>query len=79
MLHRTENCVVKCSFCAGLGHSEDKCWKKPRDGRTHPGSANFLEVMLMLQNKAADFMKEEVTDDDNYDDWIQWAVDAEQT
>jgi len=46
MPHRTENCGVKCSFCAGLGHSEDRCWKKPRDGKTHPGSANFLEVML---------------------------------
>jgi len=46
MPHRTENCGVKCSFCARLGHSEDRCWKKPRDGKTHPGLANFLEVML---------------------------------
>ncbi len=46
MPHRIENCGVKCSFCAGLGHSEDRCWKKPRDGKTHPGSANFLEVLL---------------------------------
>jgi hypothetical protein len=23
--HRTENCGVKCTFCTGLGHSEDKC------------------------------------------------------
>jgi predicted aspartyl protease len=46
MPHRTENCGVKCSFCTRLGHSEDKCWRKPRDGKTHPGSANFLEVML---------------------------------
>jgi len=46
MPHRTGNCGVKCSFCAGLGHSKDRCWKKPRDGKTHPGSANFLEVML---------------------------------
>ncbi len=37
---------MKCSFCAGLGHSEDKCWKKPKDGKVHPGSANFLEVLL---------------------------------
>ncbi len=22
--HRTKNCGVKCSFCAGLGHTEDK-------------------------------------------------------
>ncbi len=46
MPHRTENCGVKCSFCAGLGHSEDRCWKKPKDGKAHPGSANFLEVLL---------------------------------
>jgi predicted aspartyl protease len=46
MPHRTENCGVKCSFCAGLRHSKDRCWKKPRDGKMHPGSANFLEVML---------------------------------
>jgi predicted aspartyl protease len=46
MPHRTENCGVKCSFYTGLGHSEDKCWRKPRDGKTYLGSANFLEVML---------------------------------
>jgi hypothetical protein len=44
--HRTENCGVKCTFCTGLGHSEDKCWKKPRDGKSASGMANFLEVML---------------------------------
>jgi len=33
MPHRTENCGVKCSFCAGLGHSEDRCWKKLKDGK----------------------------------------------
>ncbi len=46
MSHRTENCGVKCSFCAGLGHSEDRCWKKPKDGRTHFGATNFVEVLL---------------------------------
>jgi len=46
MPHRTENCGVKCSFYAGLGHSEDRCWKKPKDGKVHPGLANFLEVLL---------------------------------
>ncbi len=34
-------------------------------------------LQLMLQDKAADFMNEEVTDDDDYADWIQWAADAE--
>ncbi len=46
MPHKTENCGVKCSFCSGLGHSEDRCWKKPKDGRSNFGAANFLEVLL---------------------------------
>jgi hypothetical protein len=46
MSHRIENCGVKCSFCAGLEHSEDRCWKKPKDGRLHSGAANFVEVLL---------------------------------
>jgi hypothetical protein len=46
MPHRTENCGIKCSFCAGLGHSEDRCWKKPKDGKVHSGAANFIEVLL---------------------------------
>jgi hypothetical protein len=44
--HRTENCGVKCTFCTGLGHSEDKCWKKPKDAKSASGTANFLEAML---------------------------------
>jgi len=46
MLHRTENCGIKCTFCIGLGHSEDKCWKKPKDGKSTAGVVNFLEVLL---------------------------------
>jgi len=44
--HRIENCGIKCTFCIGLGHSEDKCWKKPKDGKLTAGAANFLEVLL---------------------------------
>jgi hypothetical protein len=46
MPHRTENCEIKCTFCTGLGHSEDRCWKKPKDGKSHFGATNFLEVLL---------------------------------
>ncbi len=46
MSHRTENCGIKCSLCSGLGHSEDRCRKKPKDGKSHSGAANFLEVLL---------------------------------
>jgi predicted aspartyl protease len=46
MPHRTENCGIKCTYCLGLGHSEDRCWKKPKDGKSHSGATNFLEVLL---------------------------------
>jgi hypothetical protein len=46
MFHRTENCGIKCSFYSGLSHLEDKCWKKPKDGKSHSGATNFLEVLL---------------------------------
>jgi hypothetical protein len=46
MPHRTENCGMKCFFCSGLGHSEDRGWKKPKDGKLQSGAANFLEVLL---------------------------------
>ncbi len=36
---------MKCSFCSGLGHSKDRCWKK-KDGKSYPGTANFLEILL---------------------------------
>jgi predicted aspartyl protease len=29
-----------------LGHSEDRCWKKPKDVKAHSGAANFVEVLL---------------------------------
>ncbi len=46
MPHRTENCGVKCSYCAGLGHSEDRCWKKPKNEKSPSGTANYLEVLI---------------------------------
>jgi predicted aspartyl protease len=46
MPHRTENCGIKCTFYSGLGHSEDRCWKKPKDGKSQSGATNFLEVLL---------------------------------
>jgi len=46
MSHRTENCGIKCSFCTTLRHLEDRCWKKPKDGKVHSRAANFVEVLL---------------------------------
>jgi hypothetical protein len=39
------------------------------------GSQQILQ--LTLQNQANEFMKEEITDDDDYADWIRWAADGE--
>jgi len=33
-------------------------------------------LQLTLQHQADDFMKEEITDADDYADWIQWAADG---
>jgi hypothetical protein len=41
---KTNNCGLKCYFCFGLGHIEDKCWKKSRKGL--PTTINFLEVLV---------------------------------
>jgi hypothetical protein len=46
MFHRIENYGIKCSFCLRLGHLKDRCWKKPKDGKSHFGTTNFLEVLL---------------------------------
>jgi hypothetical protein len=46
MSHKIENYRIKCSFYLGLGHYEDKCWKKPKDGKSHSGATTFLEVLL---------------------------------
>jgi hypothetical protein len=46
MPHRTENYGIKCNYCTGLGHSEDRCWKKPKDEKSPSGAANYLEVLV---------------------------------
>jgi hypothetical protein len=33
-------------------------------------------LQLTLQHQADDFMKEEITDADDYANWIQWAADG---
>ncbi len=35
-------------------------------------------MQLTLQEQTDDLMKEEITDADNYADWIRWVADAEQ-
>jgi hypothetical protein len=44
MFHKIETCGIKCSFYSGF--SKDRCWKKPKDGKSHFGTTKFLEVLL---------------------------------
>ncbi len=43
--HRVENCGIKYSFCNGLRHSKDRCWKK-KDTKPSNSIANYLEVSI---------------------------------
>jgi hypothetical protein len=43
--HRAENYGIRCSFCNGLGHSEDHCWKK-KNIKPSNCTANYLEVLV---------------------------------
>ncbi len=40
-----ENCGLKCSFCGGLGHNEECCWKK-KDIKMDATTTSYLEVMI---------------------------------
>ncbi len=44
-LHRTENCGMRCSFCGGLGHIKECCWKK-KDPKIGAVTMNCLKVMI---------------------------------
>jgi hypothetical protein len=43
--HSAENCGIRCSFCNGLRHSEDCCWKK-KDTKPSNSTTNYLEVLV---------------------------------
>jgi len=36
-------------------------------------------LQLTLQEQADDFMDEEITDADDYADWLRWVIDAKQS
>ncbi|CAN5968618.1 unnamed protein product [Sphagnum jensenii] len=60
----------------------------PDGGVSEFGDTEFEELVkkegpqqilqLTMQDKVDDLLKEELTDVDNYADWIQWAADEEQ-
>ncbi len=42
--HKMENCGLKCSYCFGLSHIDERCWKKIKKGL--PTTTNYLEVLV---------------------------------
>jgi hypothetical protein len=43
--HRAKNYGIRCSFCNGLGHLEDCCWKK-KVIKPSNTTTNYLEVLV---------------------------------
>jgi hypothetical protein len=43
--HKVENYGIRCSFCNGLRHSKDQCWKK-KDNTPPNSTTNYLEVLF---------------------------------
>jgi len=43
--HKAENCGIRCSFYNGMGHSEDRCWKK-KNTKPSNSTSNYLEVLV---------------------------------
>jgi hypothetical protein len=41
---KIENCGFKCSYCFGLGHTKERCWKK--NGKGFTTITNYLEVSV---------------------------------
>jgi hypothetical protein len=44
--HKMELCGVRCGYCLGMGHNEDRCSKWGKDGKTPFASNNYLEVLV---------------------------------
>ncbi len=42
--HKTNNCILKCSFCLSMGHTKNRHWKK--NGKGPSAFANFLEMLV---------------------------------
>jgi len=69
-------------------HEEGLQLVEPVDDESEFGNTELEDLVLLegpqqilqltLQEQADDFMKEEITDADDYVDWIKWVSDAEQ-
>jgi hypothetical protein len=41
-----ENCGLGCGYYTRMGHTEDRCWKKRKDVKSHSTTYNYLEVLV---------------------------------
>jgi hypothetical protein len=41
-----ENCGLKCGYSTRMGHTEDMCWKKGKEVKSHSTANNYLEVLV---------------------------------
>jgi hypothetical protein len=44
--HKTKNCGFKCGYYVGMGHTENKCWMKGKETKSHSTTNNYLEVLV---------------------------------
>jgi hypothetical protein len=42
--HKMGNCGPKCSYCLGLSHIKECCWKK--NGKGPLATTNYLKVLI---------------------------------
>jgi len=43
--HRAKNYGIRCSFCNGMGHSKDCCWRR-KDTKPFNSTTNYIEVLV---------------------------------
>jgi len=44
--HKMENCGIRCGYCSGMDHTEDRCWKNGKDRKALSATNNYLEVLV---------------------------------
>jgi hypothetical protein len=49
--HKTKNYGFKCGYCVGMGHIENKCWKKEKETKSHSTTNNYREVFMDDESK----------------------------
>ncbi len=43
---RIKNCDFRCGYYTGIGHIENKCWKKKKEVKSHSTTNNYMELLV---------------------------------